>query len=319
MRIFLSKSNSFESEVPFCTVRYVYRTNSLSESSPVGASHLVSNSSMLGSVISKTQEGIGAIMQQPALLRKQISSIHFSKNSSGKPRADSEGPSSREESAKSGLASSDSVARMDSVADVDAAAAASSGGDDSASTASPTDGPTITTTTAVGGGAATATAAPVSSSNTSAGSALPTTVISTTKDSPSSSSSQSHHHQHQRQHHHHRGGDKSSTSKSAAHGSHRTTDAAADIASKLEHDEKDTKADLLILERRLYPLLKELLDMGSMSTVKRNLIMFVLRSIRLIFAKEISEWMSMQSKVSFLQWIIVIKFCVIFVMIRLLF
>ena len=54
--------------------------------------------------------------------------------------------------------------------------------------------------------------------------------------------------------------------------------------------------DMAILDKRLYPLLKELLDAGKMNTIRRNILTLILSSVKVLFSKEISKWMSEQSR-----------------------
>lgn len=50
-----------------------------------------------------------------------------------------------------------------------------------------------------------------------------------------------------------------------------------------------------ILDKRLYPLLKELLDAGKMNSIRRNILTLILSSVKMLFSNEISKWMSKQS------------------------
>ena len=56
------------------------------------------------------------------------------------------------------------------------------------------------------------------------------------------------------------------------------------------------KVDMAILDKRLYPLLKELLDAGKMGAIRRNILVVILSSAKMLFSTEISKWMSEQSK-----------------------
>lgn len=57
-----------------------------------------------------------------------------------------------------------------------------------------------------------------------------------------------------------------------------------------------TKIDMAILDKRVYPLLKELLDAGKMGAIRRNILVVILSSAKMLFSTEISKWMSAQSK-----------------------
>lgn len=59
----------------------------------------------------------------------------------------------------------------------------------------------------------------------------------------------------------------------------------------------DHKIDMAILDKRLYPLLKELLDAKHMNSIRRNLLTIALSSIKVLFSNEISKWMAKQSVV----------------------